>query len=68
VSEYYGSSEVLPSDQARELAAIHDICIQHEDKLQQLSATQPQARILVAITDGIKKQKEKYLTDAGIKS
>ena len=40
VSEYYGSSEVLPSDQARELAAIHDICIQHEDKLQQLSAAQ----------------------------
>lgn len=40
ISEYSGSSDVLPSDQARELAAIHDICIQHEDKLLQLSAAQ----------------------------
>ena len=32
------------------------------------SPPQPQARILIAITDGIKKQKEKYLIDAGINS
>ena len=32
------------------------------------SPPQPQARILIAITEGIKKQKEKYLIDAGINS
>eukprot|EP00794_Sanderia_malayensis_P009862 gene9861-10872_t len=63
VSDAPATSEVfVVTDQARELAAIHDICIQHEDQLSNLSVSQ----VVVECTD--EEDKVWVVYDAGPKS
>ncbi|XP_057308310.1 ras GTPase-activating protein 1-like [Hydractinia symbiolongicarpus] len=60
-SETPKNTEILKHDLARDLAAIHETCIKHEHQLVKLSSTQPNVKILLAIVEGIKRQKEQYM-------
>jgi len=58
------TQESFKHDLARDLANIHETCVRHEHQLVPLTSQQPSIKILLAIVEGIKRQKEQYMNQS----
>ncbi|XP_038073603.1 ras GTPase-activating protein 1-like [Patiria miniata] len=61
VSEIPPPSEVPPIDLARQLAALHQLCVTHLKELQQLSVVQPSLKKLLAVTEMLTQNRNQYM-------
>ncbi|CAG5122423.1 unnamed protein product [Candidula unifasciata] len=55
--------DILPSDPARELATIHQLCDNHLDALKALIATQASTKKIVVVTEMLTNHKKRYMGD-----
>lgn len=53
--------EAHKGDQARDLATLHHVCVNHLQDLQNLSRIRPSVKKLVTVTEMLSKHKEKYM-------